>query len=138
MDERDVLCEALRKVNASLPFLVLIVFATLLSLGTVVFQKGQLCRTLEGGDVSGEPPVYPIKRAAGAIIVGALGFFLCLALDTLGKARAGDDPVARRSAQVNVLASLLVLAAAILRLDDIEAVEHSRQSALLEEDVLPD
>lgn len=138
MEEKNTLCRSLRQVDTSLVFLVLILFSVLLSYWSVGIQRDQLCRTIQGKDVSGFPSVYPIKHAAAAIVVGSLSFFLCLALSADRQAQAGSDPAACRSARVNLWASILVLAAALLRLDDLTFVERSRQSALLEEDTLPD
>lgn len=132
------LCAALEDVDNSLGFLLLIVGATLLSVQAVFIQRRGLCLTL-CGDKAGAaelPPVFPLKCRSSAIIVGSLGFFLCLALKTLAQTRAGDDPVALRSAETNVLASALVLAAALLRLDDLRFVERC-QPALAAEDTLP-
>ena len=67
-----------------------------------------------------------------------LGFFLCLALETRAKAQAEGKPAAKRSAQTNVLASLLVLLAAILRLKDLQMTQEQTQTPLLEETTLPD
>ena len=138
--EETVLREQLRTVDESLLFLLLIVLSVLLSYWGVRIQREGLCRTLQG-DAEGAaalPRVFPIRLSASALVVGALGFFLCLALSADRQAQAGSDPAACRSARVNLWASILVLAAALLRLDDLTFVERSRQSALLEEDTLPD
>ena len=55
----------------------------------------------------------------GALVVGALGFFLCLALKTERETARGGTPAARRSACTNLWASLFVFLAALLRLDDL-------------------
>lgn len=137
---KEGLCENLATVDRSLLFLILIIFATLLAFWSVVIQRRQLCLTVQGETeaAAAAPEVYPIKHASSAIVVGSLGFFLCLALRTAREAAQGDDCVAQRSASTNVWASLFVLVAALLRLCDLEYVEGSRQSALLEEDTLPD
>lgn len=138
MEERENLKQDLKMLNISLVFLLLIIFAVLLSLWSALIQRDQLALALEGKDASQVPPVEPIRCAGSAITVGCLVFFLCLALKTRAQAQAGEDPAAVRSAQVNVAASLLVLLAAILRLVDLQTVERERQSALLEETTLPD
>lgn len=138
MEEREELKQELGTLNVSLMFLLLIIFAVLLSLWSALIQRRQLELALEGGDPSEVPPVEPIRCAGSAITVGCLGFFLCLALTTSRQAQAGNDPAARRSAQVNVWASLLVLLAAIIRLVDLQTVEKERQTPLLEETTLPD
>lgn len=136
---KTVLCQQLGTVDTSLGFLLLIIAATLLSFWSVSIQRDGLCLTLRGEtEAAGAlPPVYPIKHKASAIIVGALGFFLCLALDTLRRAETGDDCVAQRSARTNVWASLLVLAAGILRYQDLDFVERC-QRGLTADDTLPD
>lgn len=132
------LCEALGDVDASLGFLLLLTASILLSLWSVVIQRKGLCLTIQGEEETAAalPPVFPIKCRASAIVVGSLGFFLCLALKALGQAEEGSDPVALKSARTNVLASVLVLAAAVLRLDDLQFVERC-QRALVREDILP-
>lgn len=141
MDEstKKTLCRQLGTVDSSIFFLLLIILATLLSFWSVLIQRGQLVCTMEEhtGAAQAAPPIYPIKRAASALIVGSLGFFLCLALRTAGEAEAGTDCTAKQSATTNVWASLFVLIAAILRLMDLDFVECSRQAALVETDVLP-
>ena len=121
----------LETLNISLVFLILIILAVLL-------QREQLTLAIRGGEPGRIPDPNPIRRQGSAITVGCLGFFLCLALSTLSKARTAGDPAAERSAQVNVWASLLVLLAAILRLVDLQTVEREPQTALLEETTLPD
>ena len=71
--------------------------------------------------------MFPIKLTAGALAAGALGFFFALALESLDKARRGEDAAALRSARVNAWASLLVLAAALVRLDDLLFVQAQTQ-----------
>ena len=112
--EETVLREQLRTVDESLLFLLLIVLSVLLSYWGVRIQREGLCRTLQG-DAEGAaalPRVFPIRLSASALVVGALGFFLCLALKT-------ERETARRSACTNLWASLFVFLAALLRLDDL-------------------
>lgn len=138
--DKSTLCRQLATVDGSLFFLVLITLSILLSFWSVRVQRNQLCLAIRG-DTEGAaavPSVYPLKHAASALVVGSLGFFLCLAIRALGEAEKGTDCAALRSARTNLWASLLVLAAAILRFDDLNFLEADRQSALLEADVLPD
>lgn len=137
--ERDTLCRQLGITDRSLGFLLIIIAATLLSLWSVVIQRRGLCLTLLGNTEAAQslPPVYPIKHKASAMIVGSLGFFLCLALNALAEAEAGTDCVARRSARTNLWASLFVLAAGILRFVDLNFVERC-QRGLESDDTLPD
>ena len=98
--EETVLREQLRTVDESLLFLLLIVLSVLLSYWGVRIQREGLCRTLQG-DAEGAaalPRVFPIRLSASALVVGALGFFLCLALKTERETARGGTPAARRSA----------------------------------------
>lgn len=84
-EQKKTLCAQLGVVDDSLFFLLLIIAATLLSFWSVSLQRKGLCLTIQGEtETAGQlPPIYPIRHKASAIIVGALGFFLCLALRTL-------------------------------------------------------
>ena len=113
--EETVLREQLRTVDESLLFLLLIVLSVLLSYWGVRIQREGLCRTLQG-DAEGAaalPRVFPIRLSASALVVGALGFFLCLALKTERETARGGTPAARRSACTNLWASLFVFLAAL-------------------------
>lgn len=95
--EETVLREQLRTVDESLLFLLLIVLSVLLSYWGVRIQREGLCRTLQG-DAEGAaalPRVFPIRLSASALVVGALGFFLCLALKTERETARGGTPAAR-------------------------------------------
>ena len=106
--EETVLREQLRTVDESLLFLLLIVLSVLLSYWGVRIQREAAL-----------PRVFPIRLSASALVVGALGFFLCLALKTERETARGGTPAARRSACTNLWASLFVFLAALLRLDDL-------------------
>ena len=105
----------LRTAEQSALFLVLLIFSLLLSLWAAVRQRDQLA--------AGETPeqVFPVRMGASALVVGSLGFFLCLALRTSRQAARGEDPAARRSAERNLAAAVLVFAAALIRLWDLTA-----------------
>ncbi len=137
--EKKTLCDHLADIDGSLFFLLLLLVSLILSFLSVTIQRKTLCSTIQGDTqaASSLPPVYPIKHASSSLAVGGLGFFLYLAIKALRTAQAGDDPVALRSAHINLWASILVLCAAILRFDDLNFVEESRQPALLEADLLP-
>ena len=99
----------------------------LLSFWSVGIQRRELAGVISGCPAEGLPEVFPIKLTAGALAAGALGFFFALALESLDKARRGEDAAALRSARVNAWASLLVLAAALVRLDDLLFVQAQSQ-----------
>lgn len=138
MESREELEQDLGMLNVSLVFLLLIILAVLLSLWSALIQRRQLRLAVAGEDAGQIPDPNPIRQQGSAITVGCLGFFLCLGLSTLRKAREAGEPAAVRSAQVNVWASLLVLLAAILRLVDLQTIDRERQTPLLEETTLPD
>ena len=120
--ERQELCMELEQINTSLGFLLLILFSVSLSFLSLSRQRGALCLTLAGREDRAElvGDVYCIRLAASSLIVGALGYFFTLALENC---RSADpcDPAAARSAFRNLLAGLLVLAAALIRLFDLNA-----------------
>ena len=133
--EEDTPRQQLGIVDQSLGFLLILIASVLLSFYTVVIQRRGLCLTILGDTkaAAGLPDVYPIKRRASAMVVGSLGFFLCLALNAWQQAEQGDDCVARRSATVNLWASLFVL-----RLMDLDFVACcSGDSAAAEQEAEP-
>jgi len=137
MEGTDALKRSLRQIDGALLFLLLIILSVLLSYWSTHIQRRQLTAALRGEDEGEGPSVFPIRYSAAALIVGSLGFFLCLSLDVLRQAREGEDRVALRSARSNAFASALVLTAALLRFDDLNFVEGSRQALLLDEQGLP-
>lgn len=116
--EQDALCGQLSTVDESIRFLIVIIAGVFLSFKAVNLQRDALCAAILGEtpDTSG---VYPLRHTANALVVGALGFFLCLAAKTWREADRSDC-VAVRSAHANLWAALLVLAAAVIRYDDVE------------------
>lgn len=118
--EEEKLCEQLSEVDQSIWFIVIIIVGVLLSLEATGVQRNALWAQL-CGETPDTAAVYPLRHTANSLIVGALGFFLCLAVKTW-RETAPDDCVASRSAHSNLWASLLVLAAAIIRYDDVEFV----------------
>lgn len=135
---QDTLRQQLNITDQSLFFLILILLSILLSYQAVTIQQEGLVRTIAGDQDSAAalPPVFPIRLRASALVVGALGFFLCLAMNTLRTADPGDC-TAKRSAASNAAASIFVFLAALIRLDDLLFMEHC-QPALLNEDDQPD
>ncbi len=130
--ERRELERALDALDPSIFFLVVIIGSVLLSWLSLLEQRRQVGAALDGAGTAGSPSVFPLRLGASALVIGALGFFFFLALTRQRSALAGSDPVERRSARTNALASTLVLGAALVRLDDLLYVEGSGQTALLE------
>ena len=54
-----------------------------------------------------------------ALVVGALGYFLCLSLQTAWKAARGEDPSARQTAWASLWAAILVFCSSVVRLEDL-------------------
>ncbi len=127
MEERKILNKQLRTVNQSLFYLALIILSVLLSFWSVLIQREQLEKQLAGNpQKTAAPDVFPIRLSASALVVCALGFFFCLALQTCRNASQGKDSAAQKSAGMNVWASTFVLAAALIRLYDLNFVEGAR------------
>lgn len=114
MEERAELQEQLDMVDAAIPFLVVIIISVLLSLWIILRQRQAVALTLQGereaARRAGE--VAPVSMSAAALVLGALGYFFCLALQLYRKAEPGTD---QTSARVNLWASALTLSAAALR-----------------------
>ena len=121
--EEEALKRQLCTTDGSLLFLSLLLLSVGLSYWGVSLQREGLCGALRGE--SGEAPdTFFLRLPASAIVVGALTCFFRLALDAWEQA-GGQDCCARRSAQVNLWASLFVLAAALLRLYDLVCLQRS-------------
>ena len=118
--QRALLEEQLATADQSLGFLLVLVASVLLSFWTVTVQRRGLCLVLAGEEeqAGALPDVLPAPRAAGAMVIGSLGFFLCLALRAWEDARSGTE-AACRSPSANLWASLFVLLAALLRFLDL-------------------
>ena len=138
--EKQTLRAQLGIVDDSLGFLLVLIASVLMSFYGVVLQRRGLCLTIQGETeaVSALPDVHPIRRKSGAMVIGSLGFFLRLALNTWEQACAGTDAVAYRSARTNLWASLFVLVAAVLRFRDLEFVRcGGGQAQAAEDSTLP-
>ncbi len=116
--DREELLGQLSTADQSVWFVVLIVAAVILSLRATMIQREGVCAQLEGerGDTR---EVYPLRHTANSLVVGALGFFLCLAIKAWREA-GQSDCVDARSAHANLWAAMLVLAAAMIRYEDVE------------------
>ena len=132
MGEETSYDSALQTVNTSIMFLVLLVLGILLSLKGILLQRDSLCVLREGGDA--EAPESPdlFQCGAGAISIGALGYFFVLALQGWNDACREGSAEAVRLSRMNLWASLLVLCAAVVR---FWALNAARQGS---EEVLPD
>lgn len=136
--DRDILKEQLRTVDQSLFFLMLIILSVLLSFWSVRIQREQLEKELTGDwQEAAVPDIFSIRLTASALTVGSLVYFFSLSLRTLQDAVPGNDPAAQKSAGMNVWASLFVLAAALIRLYDLNFTKNV-QPSLIEEDTQPE
>lgn len=133
MEEKE-LREQLCTVDGSLLFLGLLLLSVGLSYWGGSLQREGLCRTLrsDAERAANLPEVFPIRLWASALVVGCLGFFLCLAVKT--DREAGYETA--QSARTNLWASVLVFLAALLRLDELlqsaSVGPHSSVQARLE------
>lgn len=120
--EREELEEQLSTVDEVLFFLLFIVAGVFLSFRATVVQREGICAALRG-ETPALGAVYPLRHGANSMVVGALGFFLCLAMRAW-RERDTEDEAACRSAHLNLLAAGLVLAAAMVRYEDVETLRR--------------
>lgn len=134
-DGREALCEALELVDTDLGFLMLVVLSVLLSFRATVRERDGLWLRLQGEDEAARQAenVAPLRLAASALVVGSLGFFFQQALESCRNA-GPEDETARQSAWLNLIASFLVLLAALVRLLNFNMLRRA-QPAL--DDTLP-
>ena len=123
----DALRGQLNTLDTSLLFLALLTGATALSWAILSRQRGALLSLLSGEDIP-EPDLIPARLAVSALVVGSLSYFFLLSLETQGAAAC---PSAGRNAR----ASLLVLAAALIRLYDLNILRCTAPA--LESEELP-
>ena len=135
--EREELEKALTALDESVFFLVVIVASVMLSWLSLVKQREDTREALETGDLTQDPSIFPIRLGSSALIIGALGFFFTMSVRRHKQACERTDPVEKRSSYINAWAAVLVLAAALLRLDDLLFVKQSRQSILTEPELQP-
>lgn len=136
-EEKQALCDDLALVDADLVFLFMIVTGVLLSWLATVRQRDALCLTIQGQTEQAEQigDVTRLRLGTSALVAGSLGFFFMQALDAWKNAGA-DDPTAKKSAWFNLIASFLVLLAALIRLLDLNFVRRAQPA--LAGDLLPD
>lgn len=121
MDDQQILEEQLDTLDDTVFFLVVIIASVLLSFWATLRQRQAVCLTLQGEEEAAQQAgaVIPIRFTASALVLGALGYFLHLAVRLWEDARCGADPA---SAKANLWASILVLAAGIVRWRDLRRV----------------
>ena len=126
VDGQEVLQEQLDTLDDTVLFLVVIIASVLLSFWATLRQRQAVCLSLQGEEEAAQRAgaVTPIRFTASALVLGALGYFLHLALRLWEDARCGIDPT---SAGANLWASILVLCAAIVRWRDLCRVAASEQ-----------
>ena len=129
----DTLRGQLNTLDTSLLFLALLTGATALSWAILSRQRGALLSLLSGEDIP-EPDLIPARLAVSALVVGSLSSFFLLSLETLCTARS-QGAAACASAGRNARASLLVLAAALIRLYDLNILRCTAPA--LESEELP-
>lgn len=117
--------EARDTLNTVLVCLSLLLFTLLLSCRAARLRRESLSAHSGGGaflEIGG------LRRAAGALVLPPLAFFFKLALETW---RSVPDPggAAGCSARINVWASLLVLATALLRYWDLTVIQPQAQAS---------
>lgn len=134
-DGQETLCENLRLVDSDLGFLMLIILSVLLSFRATARERDGLWLRLHGEEEAAQQAenVAPMRLAASALVVGSLGFFFQQALETCRNADPTDE-TACRSDWLNLIASFLVLLAALIRLLNFNMVRRA-QPAL--DDTLP-
>ena len=131
---RQALAGERKTIEESLGFLVLLILSLLLSLSALLLQRRQLACAAAGEReaAAAVPDPYPLRCRASALVVGALGYFFAQALEGWQSAQKGS-PDERASARRNLWAALLVLAAALIRLCDL----NLSRSPSGEDDALP-
>ena len=121
--DRGTLARQLGDADGAVVFLLVLICSLLLSLGASLAQRHQLRLALCGRteEAAAVPSVLPVRRWASVLAVGSLGFFLCLAIQAWRDLTPETGCAERQSARRNLWASILVLAAAVVRLDDLDA-----------------
>lgn len=132
--DRDALQKSLGSLESSIFFILVAIASILLSWLALLYQRQQVCDQLEGTRCAQNAPVFSLRLGASALVIAALIFFFRLGLRRYAEACRGEDLVEKRSSRLNAVASTLVLAAALIRLEDLLFVENSGQSLLLETD----
>ena len=121
--DRGTLARQVGDADGAVVFLLVLICSLLLSLSASLTQRRQLRLGLAGRTekAAAVPSVLPERQRASVLAVGSLGFFLCLAIQAWRNLTPETGCAARRSAGRNLWASVLVLAAAVVRLDDLDS-----------------
>lgn len=135
--DREELDGTLNSLNSSIFFIVVATSSILLSWLALLYQRQQVRDQIEGTRCARNAPIFSLRLGASALVIAALIYFFRLGLQRRAAACQGDDPVEKRSSWLNAMASVLVLAASLLRLEDLLFVEASGQTALLKSDDQP-
>lgn len=117
--EEEILAGEARTLDDSLGYILAVIGSVLLSYQATALQRDGVCLALAGDEAGAQDAQARVRRLrllAGAVLIGALGYFLCLALQAVEQ--AAGDRLAEGSARTNLTASVLVLAAALLRFLD--------------------
>ena len=129
----DALRGQLNTLYTSRRCLALLTGAAALSWSILSRQRGALLSLRAGEDIR-EPDLIPARLAVAALVVGSRSYFFLLSLETLCTARS-QGAAACASAGRNARASLLVLAAALIRLYDLNILRCTAPA--LESEELP-
>lgn len=115
------LCEQLAIIDQSQQYIILIIAALILSYYATSVQRNQLVCAAAGCKCGGN--VLPVRVTSSVLIIAALLFFYQLSQSTLCKCRCGGNADGCCSPTLNHMANILVLAAALMRLWDLLAVQ---------------
>ena len=117
--------EQLAVIDQSLASIQQIIAAIILNYQALATQRQQLLNSACNDVISaeGDSGVYPMRFAASAVILRASAFFFKLSKQALCTPQ--QDCIAKQSAQIKFLASLLVLLAAAIRFYDLNVVEQN-------------
>ena len=81
--EEDILAGEARTLDDSLGYILAVIGSVLLSYKATALQRDGVCLALAGDDAGAQDAQARVRRVrllSGAVLIGALGYFLCLAL----------------------------------------------------------
>lgn len=117
--EREELRRELSDMDEAVLFLIVIIAGVLLSFRATLLQREGL-RAAYCGQTADTTEIYPLRHTANALLVGALGFFLCLSAKHDLRADKTASPAA------NLTAAAMVLTAAVIRFRSTETTAASQ------------